>query len=101
MGQSNDVVIQATVAAITPATATTPGSLTLTVAGQTLVLPLPSGTVLPPGVVAGSMITLRLRFGPAAGTGGTDPEDEDLVDDTTDEDDTVDTTDDDEEDTDD
>jgi hypothetical protein len=99
MGHSSDVVIQAVVAAITPATATTPGSLTLTVAGQTLVLPLPAGTVLPPAVVPGAMITLRIRFGPA-GPGGSNPDDDDVVDDTTD-DDTDDTTEDEDDDTDD
>lgn len=99
-GHSNEIVIQAIVAAITPATATTPGSLTLTVAGQRLVIPLPAGTVLSPTVVVGSMVTLRLRFGPAD-PGGTNPDDDEDVDDTTDDDDTEDTTDDDEDDTDD
>lgn len=99
-GQSDEIVIQATVAAITAATATTPGSLTLTVAGQTLVLPLPAGTVLSPTVVAGSMITLRIRFGPAD-PGGANPDDDEDIDDTTDDDDTDDTTDDEEDDTDD
>lgn len=95
IGHSDDVVIQAVVAAITPATPTTPGSLTLTIAGQTLVLPLPAGTVLSPAVVPGAIITFRIRFGPA-GPGGA-PDDD--IDDTTD--DTDDTTEDEHDDTDD
>lgn len=94
VGHTNQVVVQATVAAITPATATTAGSLTLTVNGQTLVIPLPAGTVLPPTLVPGATVTLTLALGPS-GPVGRDPEhDDDDTDDTDDTDDSEDTEDD-------
>lgn len=81
-------------AAITPATATTAGSLTLAVNGQTLVIPLPAGTVLPPTLVPGATVTLPLALGPS-GPVGRDPEhDDDDTDDTDDSEDTEDDTDD-------
>lgn len=90
VGQSDQIVIQATVAAITPATATTPGSLTLTVNGQPLVIPLPAATSLPPTLVVGSTITLTIRFR-AEGPVGTNPLDDDTDDTDDDTEDTDDT----------
>ena len=56
-------------AAITPATATTAGSLTLSVNGQSLVVPLAPGTVLPTTLVPNSTITLTISFGSGSATG--------------------------------
>jgi hypothetical protein len=84
-GQTSQIVIQATVAAITPATATTLGSLTLTVSGQQLVIALPAGTVLPPSVVVGATVMLTIRLEP---TGPIRPDDDDTDDDDTDDEDT-------------
>jgi hypothetical protein len=90
VGQSNNVVIQATVASITAATSTTPGSVTLTVNGQQLVIPLPAGTVLPPTFVPGSTVMLTIAFGPSGpvGTSHDDDDTDDTDDDTDDTDDT-------------
>lgn len=73
--------------------ATTPGSLTLTVNGQPLVIPLPAATSLPPTLVVSSTITLTIRFraeGPV-GTNPLDDDTDDTDDDTEDTDDTDDT----------
>lgn len=67
--ETTSIVIQATVAAVTPATATTAGSLTLTINGQTLVIPLPAGTVLPATVAPNATVTLTISFGPAGPSG--------------------------------
>jgi len=60
-----EISLQATVSAITPATATTPGSLTLTIGLQTLVVPLPTGTVLPSAVVVGANVVLKIELAQA------------------------------------
>ena len=80
--QANTIVIQATVTAITPATATTAGSLTLSVNGQALVVPLAPGTVLPATLVPNSTITLTISFGSGDATAtSADDEDDDQGDD--------------------
>jgi hypothetical protein len=56
------VTLHVTIAAVTPATATTPGSLTLTIGTQTLVIPLPAGTVLPSAFVANATVDLTIKF---------------------------------------
>jgi hypothetical protein len=68
-GQANTVVIQATVTSITPATATTAGSLTLSVNGQTLTVPLAPGTTVPATLVSGSTVSLTISFGSGGATG--------------------------------
>lgn len=83
MGHSGQIVIQATVAAIAPATATTPGSVTFTVHGQPLVIPLPAGTTLPQSFVVGSTVMLTIRFR-ASGPEGTNPHGDDTEDDDSD-----------------
>jgi hypothetical protein len=74
-GKSDRIVIEATVSSLTPATATTPGSLTLAVGGQPLVIPLPAGTTLSSTVVAGAMVTLTIKLQPTGPVGGTKPGD--------------------------
>jgi hypothetical protein len=65
---ANELTLQVTVTAVTPATATTPGSLTLSINGQTLVLALPAGTVLPADIVANATASLKIEFAqPEAG----------------------------------
>ena len=59
---ANEVNLQVTIVSVTPATATTAGSLTLTINGQTLVIPLPAGTVLPPAFVANATVGLKIEF---------------------------------------
>jgi hypothetical protein len=59
---TNQVTLQVTITAVTPATATTPGSITLTINGQTLVIALPAGTVLPPGFVPNATVGLTIAF---------------------------------------
>lgn len=62
-GETTDrLTLQVTVTAITPATATAPGSLTLQVNGQALVIPLPAGTQLPTGIVANATVNLTIDF---------------------------------------
>jgi hypothetical protein len=56
------VTLQVTIAAVTPATSTTAGSITLTINGQTLVIPLPAGTVLPPAFVANATVGFTVEF---------------------------------------
>lgn len=84
-GQANTIVIQATVASITPATATTAGSLTLSVNGQTFTVPLAPGTMLPATLAPGSTITLTISFGSGDAT-ATSADDEDDNDDQGDDD---------------
>jgi hypothetical protein len=74
VGQTGSIVIQATVASVAP------GQLTLTVNGQTLVVPLPAGTTLPSTLVAGSTVQLTLNFSSGQAT-GTNPKAEDDEDD--------------------
>ena len=59
---ANKVTLQVTIAAVTPATATAAGSITLTINGQTLVIPLPAGTVLPPAFVANATVGFTVEF---------------------------------------
>jgi hypothetical protein len=59
---TNRVTLQVTIASVTPATTTTPGSITLTINGQTLVIPLPAGTVLPPAFVANATVAMTFAF---------------------------------------
>jgi hypothetical protein len=66
--QTGSTTIQATVTAITPATTTTGGSLTLSINGQLLFVPLAPGTVLPATVVIGSTVTLTVSFGTSGPT---------------------------------
>jgi hypothetical protein len=61
-GDANKVTLQVTIAAVTPATATTAGSITLTINGQTLVIPLPAGTVLPSAFVANATVGFTVEF---------------------------------------
>ena len=59
---ANEVMLQVTIAAVVPATATTPGSITLTINGQTLVIPLPAGTVLPPAFAPNATVGVKIEF---------------------------------------
>jgi hypothetical protein len=86
-GQTNQIVIQATVAGIVPPTATTPGSLTLTINGQTLIIPLAAGTTVPATLTPGSTVTLTVKFGASGATGTNAKDDEDDDDQGEDEDD--------------
>jgi hypothetical protein len=61
-GDENQAAVQVTITAVTPPTATTAGSLTLSVNGQPLVLPLPAGTVLPPAFVANAVVGLTIEL---------------------------------------
>ncbi len=61
------VTLQVTISAVTAATATAPGSITLSVNGQTLTVPLPAGTTLPTGFTAGATVELTLVLS-SAGT---------------------------------
>ena len=51
-----------TIVSVVPATATTAGSLTLTINNRTLGVPLPAGTVLPPAFVANATVGLKIEF---------------------------------------
>ena len=68
-GQANSIVIQATVTSITPPTATTAGSLILSVNGQTLTVPLAAGMTVPATLAPGSTVTLTISFGSGNPTG--------------------------------
>jgi hypothetical protein len=86
-GQSNDIVIQATVDSITPATATTAGNIVLKVGTQTFNVPLAAGTTLPATIVQGATVTLTVSFGangPSAGSGDDEGDDDDSNDDNND-----------------
>ena len=61
-GNVPDTDVQATVSAVAP------GSVTLTVNGQTLTLPLPAGLTLPPSIV-GTTVTLKVAFDQGVATG--------------------------------
>ena len=89
VGQSSDIVIQATVESITPATATTPGGLVLKVGTQTFTVPLAAGSTLPATIVPGATVSLTISFGTdgATATGGDDENDDDQGDDEDDDDD--------------
>ncbi len=69
-----EVSLQVTIATVTPATPTTAGSLTLTVNGQPLVIPLPAGTILPAAFVANAVVGLRIEFRDAAAANDNDNE---------------------------
>jgi hypothetical protein len=64
---STSVTLLVTISAVTPATATAAGSITLTISGQTLTIPLPAGTVLPSGLAAGSTVELTVVLSSAGG----------------------------------
>jgi hypothetical protein len=84
VGQSNDIVIQATVDTVTPATATTDGSIVLKVGTQTFTVPLAAGSTLPATIVPGATVTLTISFGtggPSAGSGDDQGDDDDSQDD--------------------
>lgn len=90
VGQSNDIVIQATVDTITPATATTAGSIVLKVGTQTFTVPFAAGSTLPATIVPGATVTLTVSFGangPSAGSGDDQGDDDDSQDDDDDEND--------------
>ena len=77
VGQSGNIVIQATVDSITPATATTPGSLVLKVGTQTFTVPLAAGSTLPATIVPGATVTLTISFGADGATASDDDENDD------------------------
>ena len=77
VGQSSNIVIQATVDSITPATATTAGSLVLKVGTQTFTIPLAAGTTLPATIVQGATVSLTISFGAEGATASGDDEDDD------------------------
>ena len=88
VGQSGNIVIQATVDSITPATATTAGSLVLKVGTQTFTVPLAIGTTLPATIVPGATVGLTISFGADGATAcGDDENDDDQGDDENDDDD--------------
>jgi hypothetical protein len=76
-GDESNVTLQVTIAAVTPATATTAGSITLTINGQTLVIPLPAGTVLPPAFVANATVGFTLHFNQSGDDQGDDDQGDD------------------------
>jgi len=59
---ATEVMLQVTITAVTPATATTAGSLTLSINGQPLVIPLPAGTVLPPAFVPNATVGVKIEL---------------------------------------
>jgi len=77
VGQSSDIVIQVTVDSITPATATTAGSLVLKVGTQTFTVPLAIGSTLPATIVPGATVTLTISFGADGATASGDDENDD------------------------
>lgn len=77
VGKTNNIVIQATVDSITPATATTPGSLVLKIGTETFTIPLAAGTTLPATIVQGAIVTLTISFGADGATAGGHDDDED------------------------
>ena len=77
-GDANNVTLQVTIAAVTPASSTTPGSITLTINGQTLVIPLPAGTVLPPAFAPNATVGFTVQFNqPGANDQGDDDQGDD------------------------
>jgi hypothetical protein len=81
VGVSTDIVIQATVDSITPATATTPGSLVLKIGTETFTIPLAAGTVLPAAIVQGATVSLTISFGNNGATASGDDDENDDNDD--------------------
>jgi hypothetical protein len=77
VGTSSSIVIQATVDSITPATASTAGSLVLKVGTQTFTIPLAAGTTLPATIVQGATVSLTISFGAGGATASGDDEDDD------------------------
>jgi hypothetical protein len=77
VGTSGNIVIQATVDSITPATATTAGSLVLKVGTQTFTIPLAAGTTLPATIVQGATVSLTISFGANGATASGDDENDD------------------------
>jgi hypothetical protein len=69
VGQSSSAQIQAVVAAVGA------GTVTLTVNGQSLVVPLPAGLTLPASVV-GQTVTINLSFGAQGQSGDDDQNDQ-------------------------
>jgi hypothetical protein len=63
---NNELELQVKIVAVTPATATTPGSLTVMVGAQSLVIPLPAGTILPASFVAGATVSVKVEVEQAA-----------------------------------
>lgn len=87
VGQSSNIVIQATVDSITPATPTTAGSLVLKVGTQTFTVPLAIGSTLSATIVPGAMVSLTISFGADGATAsGDDENDDDQGDDENDDD---------------
>jgi hypothetical protein len=72
VGQEQEVEVQAVVTGVAA------GSVTLTVNGQPVTIPLPSGLTLPASIV-GTQVSLKLKFG--AGTATVSPGDDDDDDD--------------------
>lgn len=75
VGQEQEAEVQAVVTAVAP------GSVTLSVNGQPLVIPLPAGLVLPASII-GTQVALKVQFGEgtatvAPGTAGDDDQGED------------------------
>jgi hypothetical protein len=62
VGTSSDVAVQAVVTAVGT------GTVTITVNGQTLIIPLPAGLTLPASII-GTQITLNLSFANGAASG--------------------------------
>jgi hypothetical protein len=78
VGKSSNIVIQATVDSITPATATTPGSLVLKIGTETFTIPLAAGMTLPAAIVQGATVSLTISFGDNGATAtGDDDENDD------------------------
>jgi hypothetical protein len=86
VGVSSDIVIQATVDSITPATATAAGSLVLKVGTQTFTVPLAIGSTLPATIVPGATVSLTISFGANGATASGDDDENDDNDDNGDED---------------
>jgi hypothetical protein len=78
---SGNIVIQATVDSLTPATATTAGSLVLKVGTETFTIPLAPGTTLPATIVKGATVSLTISFGANGATASGDDEDDNNDDD--------------------
>jgi len=86
-GDESQVTLQVTITDVTPATSSTDGSITLVIDGQTLVVPLPAGTVLPSSFVPDATVALTISFddsgasatggSPSGDDGGGEPGDDD------------------------
>jgi hypothetical protein len=75
VGVSTNIVIQATVDSLTPATATTAGSLVLKIGTETFTIPLAAGTTLPATIVQGATVSLTISFGDNGATATGDDDD--------------------------